>query len=170
MSRSLPFLAGTAATTNVAYHTDGFSRPHRPAINVKCYGTDRIAFDRLASSIGERKAEELTQAAWEQLAEEFWTLAEEESDSLGLGPIESEGRSGGWLVFTDGRDPEDGLPCVNHRYDGWNDRCVACVARQRAWLRRYRTMQTWVADYIADVPAECARIAAEIATDMAVAP
>src|SRR5688500_16538314 len=98
----------TVKGTVVSYHRDMFG-PGRPAINVKCHGFDRAAFDTLADNptIGHNEAGSLFDFATELVARSWWEDAENTARSLGLGEIEQEGRSGGWLVFTDGRDPLD---------------------------------------------------------------
>lgn len=138
--------------TTVAYHAD-YGRGARPAINVKVRGFDSATFDRLAASIGEQETENLFEAGWERMVEQFWMDAEVMADGLGLGPIESEGRSGGWLVFADGRDPQD--------FGG---------KARIDWLRAYRQMVDWCAEQVRSAPAEQARIAEEIANRRAVAP
>lgn len=159
--------------TIVSYHTDGFTRPHRPAVNVKVHGFDRAAFERLALALGEDydlgehapKADAYYQGAEEQVYEAFWMDAEAMAADLGLGPIEQEGRSGGWLVLTDGRDPQDGsMACVNHRY-GVSERCVACLAIRKAWLTRYRKLREWCEAEVKAAPDRIAALALDQATE-----
>lgn len=150
--------------TTVSYHAEMYHEA-RPAINVKCYATGpRDTFETLERNIGARETERLYEVAWIDLVDAFWSEATDEAESLGLGPIESEGRSGGWLVFTDGRDPQDMELCDTINSEPCT---MACRA---GWLAAYRSMTEWCRDYIAAVPAELDRIALEIANAEAVAP
>jgi len=145
--------------TSVAYHSDYFG-PARPAINVKIpwsgYGSQEEAIrDRLTANpaIGEDRTEELFRTAEEIILREAWSDAEQEAERLGLGPIEQEGRSGGWLVFSDGRDPQE--------FGG---------AKRIAWLAAYRAMVAFCEDYIRAIPLEIAELAEQMALGEAVAP
>lgn len=158
--------------TTVAYHRDGFG-PGRPAINVKYHGRlwadtdyDRI-MRRLAGNpaIGEAESERMAEQAYEQIAAAFWSDAADQARWLGLGAIEQEGRSGGWLVFSDGYDPDED-------YDyGYDDADLAAAAeRQQRWLAAYRQMVEWCAEQLAAVPGDMVAILEDMAADMAVAP
>lgn len=97
--------------TVVSYHRDGLYEKGRPAINVKVHaaGLDfwPDVFRRMDGDplFQERDFSEIDRAQ-EIVFGRFWHDAEVMAEELGLGPIEQEGRSGGWLVFTDGRDPQ----------------------------------------------------------------
>jgi hypothetical protein len=92
-------------------------------------------------------------SSWEKVARNWWELATEQANELRLGEIEQEGRSGGWLVFSDGRDPLD--------FGG---------KARIEWLRAYKAMVKWCEESIAAVPDEIGRTAVELANAMAVAP
>jgi hypothetical protein len=138
--------------TSVAYHSDGF-RGGRPAINVKVHDRDMDGYEQLEASMGEKRAQELYEIAEEFVGRWWWEAAEQEANELGLGPIEQEGRSGGWLVFTDGRDPLEfgGKPRLD-------------------WLRAYSAMVEFCRESLAEIPAEIQREAEELANSQAVAP
>lgn len=170
--------------TTVAYHRDGYHRdgfgPGRPAINVKYHGRlwadtdyDRI-MRRLAGNpaIGEAESERMAEQAYDQIAAAFWSDAADQAQWLGLGAIEQEGRSGGWLVLTDGRDPADpetfGFSVEGETGDEpWTRQEEQAI---RAWLAAYRQMVEWCAERLAAVPGEMTAILEDMAADMAVAP
>lgn len=142
--------------THVAYHSD-YLRSARPAVNVKVrmLHADRdyaALYDRIAGN-PTLDADALAEAAWEYVCRRFWDDAAIEADRLGLGAIEQEGRSGGWLVLTDGRDPLDMVG---------NER--------RSWLARYRRLVEWCDRQTAAAGIETARVLRAYAADMAVAP
>lgn len=132
----------TDTETNVAYHRDGFGRG-RPAINVKMYARvwDLPKVLELDARVGTEHTEELLQAAEETLYPRWWDEAAAKAEEYNLGPITQEGRSGGWLVFTDGTDPQA---------MGGNDR--------KDWLAAYRLMDEWCDTEVDAMPA---RLAAE---------
>lgn len=142
----------TVKGTEVAYHSE-YSGDARPAIRVKVYDFDRETFDRLTRSMGEARAEQLFEYAQYAVASAWWDEAAAMADALGLGGIEQEGRSGGWLVFTDGRDPLDMGGKV-----------------RRDWLAAYREMAEWCRTSLEQIPAEIAQAAVDMANAEAVAP
>ena len=72
---------------------------------------------------------------------------------LGLGPIECEGRSGGWLAIVE-TDPQD----------------MDNKAQRMAWLARYRDLRDWCEEKIADAPAATAALMLDMAADRGVTP
>lgn len=155
------------AGTEVQYHAEMW-RPARPAINVKSYGSGwndpRVI--ELERAQGQEATEAYLQTAWEQYAEEWWIDAADMARELGLGPIEQEGRSGGWLVFSDGRDPADMFDteeCEDpEACEGLTDRAM--------WLSAYRQMVEWCRETIHNAPDAIAQMAVEMANAEAVAP
>lgn len=148
--------------TKVAYHVDDDGP--RPAINVKVRASGwAFHSDAVDTALGEDA--HVYAVAYALVRGSFWNDAEGKADALGLGPIAQRGRSGGWLVFTDGRDPQD---CAEHpTYDDrpdldTGDPCDWMVD----WLAAYRTMTEWARTRIASVPAEAARLAEELAQDI----
>ena len=142
-------------STTVHYHADGYG-PARPAINVKCHsGKDFvIALERLVGDA----AVVLGEIAYERVASDFWRAAQEMAEEkLGLGEITQEGRSGGWLVFTD-FDPRT-HPTEVAESDDEQDRTV------EVWLAGYRVMTEWADAYIADAPRKVAALAQSLAMD-----
>lgn len=171
--------------TTVSYHRDGFG-PARPAVNVKVYTSHQVmlppgferAYDNGTTRLPE--ADRLINAAWDQLQERFWQDAAGMADSLGLGPIEQEGRSGGWLVLTDGRDPQDPTTLRNvcglcltcwplPRSSGTechDDECPCHGERAaKEWLAAYRKLSGWCAKQVAAAPARVAALAQQLAMD-----
>lgn len=162
----------TVEQTEVAYHGDGF-RPARPAINVKHYGpfadgAGRDLIEKLEAEFGRQWVEGrggydgALAAATEDASRQWWEDAAEAAKGYGLGEIEQEGRSGGWLVFADGRDPQDMAPvdeCATcgdpedtalhdeHCTFGAGHEHHAFVAlentERREWLAGYRKMVEW---------------------------
>jgi hypothetical protein len=144
---------------SVAYHSD-YLRPGRPAINVKVRpfhfdAAYSAAHDALAANpmVGEEGANFLGECAYEALAEEFWRDAAAYAEELGLGAIEQEGRSGGWLVIAD-TDPRD----------------MDNNAQRSAWLARYRDLRAWCEEQIAGAPAATAALMLDMAADHGVTP
>lgn len=143
--------------TTVAYHSD-YLRAGRPAVNVKVRA--RFHDDRDYRGVYERieanpmlDADALAEQAWDYIARRFWDDAAIQAESLGLGRIEQEGRSGGWLVLADGRDPSDMAP-----------------DERRDWLAAYSALVEWCDRQIAAAPIETARVLQAYAADVAVAP
>ncbi|HET7070116.1 MAG TPA: hypothetical protein VFI40_04780 [Nocardioides sp.] len=155
--------------TRVQYHTDGYGREARPAIDVKDRhtGADYTvpAFAGLYDAIGSADSNDLTEQAYELVQSDFWTAAYEKAADLGLGPIETEGRSGGWLVFTDGRDPQDPetFGCEHSPEDNARQDCPLVAG----WLEGYRAMVEWADAYIADAPRKVRDLAQQLAMDAA---
>lgn len=150
-------------STTVHYHADGYG-PARPAINVKDRhsGMDLIALERLVGDaavvLGESVTDTLRNIAYERVASDFWRAAQEMAEEkLGLGEITQEGRSGGWLVFTD-FDPRT-HPTEVAESDDEQDRTV------EVWLAGYRVMTEWADAYIADAPRKVAALAQSLAMD-----
>lgn len=149
-------------TVSVAYHADGYG-PARPAVNVKCGSPWGAAEYALADSLGSvERAEGYLETAFESLAARFWSDAAEMALALGLGPIEQEGRSGGWLVLTDGRDPQDmAVACDSTvesiRYEAQSERA--------SWLAAYRQLADWCAEQVRTAPARVAALAQQLAMD-----
>lgn len=156
--------------TAVGYHRDGF-REARPAVNVKVYATINDpatvrAWEEIGSALGDDpdlgvyagNAERLYRQAEEQAFARFWADAAEKAAELGLGPIEQEGRSGGWLVLTDGRDPR------RMGYDGMGDDIGE--EDKIEWLASYRALSEWCAGRVAAAPREIARLAREAAIEI----
>jgi hypothetical protein len=139
--------------TRVAYHADGYDTA-RPAINVKLHdpwGPGEYAF---AAAVGDNElAEAYLNRAFDRLQGQFWQDAEE----LGLGPITQEGCSGGWLVFTDGRDPQ--LSSYFGNIAEEQDEAV------RDWLAAYRAMVAWVESELASAPERVRNLAQQLAMD-----
>lgn len=144
--------------TTVTYHRDGYG-PARPAVNVKVHVTGRDywpdAFDvnDEAAEIGRSTSLSFMEVAYDRIVTDFWQDAADLAADLGLGPIEQEGRSGGWLVLTDGswpdlEDPDDGLP-----------------ADRAAWLAAYRQLSDWCAEQVRSAPARVAALAQQLAMD-----
>jgi hypothetical protein len=157
--------------TTVAYHSDG-PRAARPAVNVKVHGFDRAAFDALSAALDEpelgqyqNRAERLYQMAEEVTFEIFWSGAEAEAARRGLGPIEQEGRSGGWLVLTDGRDPQDESTFDVGGLDPDDDDIVEQRGAATEWLAAYRELAAWCAERVQAAPGEIARGARSMAID-----
>lgn len=144
--------------TTVQYHTDGYGRPARPAVNVKVHGTDFAAYDRLCAAIS--NVDDLYQRAEEVIFARFWSDAADMAASLGLGPITQEGRSGGWLVLTDGRSPELYTPSTTDKED-----VRAYAAARRDWLAAYRKLADWCAERVHTAPARVAALAQQLAMD-----
>lgn len=140
----------------VQYHSDGF-RDSRPAINVKHNvwldrGEQAETIAKLTAELGERwigdgsyQSGALSEAI-EDAQRDWWEQAAEAAKGYGLGPIEQEGRSGGWLVFTDGRDPEDmaaGIEDDEHEPSESNPDGEPCE-----WVDEARTeLSEWLAGY-----------------------
>ena len=160
--------------TEVQYHRDGWG-PGRPAVDVKDHhaGMDyRIALERLVGSAAGADAIEAEDdypgdgngRAYSILQERFWQDAETLAEEYGLGPIEQEGRSGGWLVLTDGRDPQDPETfCADTAED---DGAHAADAT-REWLAAYRKLRDWCEAEVASAPARVAALAQSLAIDAA---
>jgi hypothetical protein len=159
-------------SVTVSYHTeDGVSRP---AIDVKDHhsGQDFVfAVERLIGGPAEGLLGEsvtcqyptaLRDLAYERIVSDFWQAATEIAEQKGLGEITQEGRSGGWLVFTDGRDPQDAATFCEDGQTG--DEHEADVAE---WLRAYRGMVEWADAWIADAPRKVAALAQQMAMDEA---
>lgn len=143
-------------STTVKYHRDGFAEG-RPAINVKCYTSHQVMLPdgfQAAYANGtvhlDDIAGDLIDAAAARVASDFWQAAEEMADQRGLGGIEQEGRSGGWLVFTDS-DPDD----------------EPDADKAAHWLAGYRAMTEWADAYIAAAPGKVSRLAQQYAMDEA---
>ncbi len=152
--------------TVVSYHADGYAAA-RPAINVKVYGYAGLEHGKLYATLGDRRAEPLYEIAEEQVYGEFWADAASMAADLGLGPIEQEGRSGGWLVLTDGRDPQDPDTIEYVRDDEYtlDDPSVGQEIAVREWLAAYRQLADWCADQVREAPARVARLAQQLAMD-----
>lgn len=148
-------------STEVSYHADGYSAA-RPAINVKVYGYGRGWDSELLNGLDVDQADSYLDAAREDVYSDFWQQAEDRSIALGLGPIIIEGRSGGWLALTDGRDPAD-MNCANHSSYRPSDTCVACVAIRTAWLRRYQKLRDWCESEVREAPRRVVTLAEEYA-------
>jgi hypothetical protein len=159
-----------ATETTVSYHADEY-RVARPAINVKDYhsGMDFVAaVEKLIGGpasglLGESQnaiyPADLRDEAYERIVSDFWQAAQEIATQRGLGEIEQEGRSGGWLVFTDGFDPE-------HYVDiNAEDADVPEESPLGEWLANYRAMTEWADAWIADGPRKVAALAQQIAMD-----
>jgi hypothetical protein len=190
-------ITNDATETEVAYHYD---RSARPAINVKVYArfdSDvrrrlEAALDPSESTIDTRSKRMVKDAAekfgldvdtlyeqsFEDLQQQWWDEAEQKAKTLGLGPIEAEGRSGGWLVFTDGRDPQNMLrgeieqgiverfPTEFELGIAESDGNVGMTYDdddRRAWLTGYRAMVEWCAQSIRDYSADLDRAAVQLA-------
>lgn len=72
------------------------------AINVKFYGNPHVSEDtqqRLKKLDGATR-DNVLRYAEEALRESWWAMMQERSRELGLGDLYSDGRSGGWLVFS----------------------------------------------------------------------
>jgi hypothetical protein len=151
-------------TTVVQYHADGIEDP-RPAIDVKDRhaGSDywpRLPMTRSADgtvfpALPAGRMGVFVDLAYGQAQRTFWATAEEVAASLGLGPIAQEGRSGGWLVFTDGRDPQ------RMEQDGVD------LTVMREWLSGYRSMKAWSNDFLHDAPRRVREHAQQLAMDAA---
>ncbi len=136
-------------TTAVTYHTDRYS-PARPAINVKCHvagvnfwpeGWSHAApfsFDRGM----------LVELSYSRVVSTFWQNAQKLATQLELGHVEQEGRSGGWLVLADPRDPSD--PCEDYE----------------AWLEGYSSLSAWCEVFIVAAPDRVAAAAQQLALDL----
>jgi hypothetical protein len=182
--------------TTVQYHSEGFGRGARPAINVKWHGVYDVAQSAAVKALADELGEQWVTAdgapdsaldlAVQMASEEWWETAADAALRLGLGAIETEGRSGGWLVFTDGRDPQEMQPYNAGLVDDPNDldllHCDYCSVIETAadlpsdwngetgnheaceervaWLAAYRTMVQWCEATIdgGDVPALPARV------------
>jgi hypothetical protein len=73
------------------------------ALNVKFHGKLDISektLKKLATEIpSERQRARILQYAEEALREVWWSTMQDRADELGLGHLNSSGRSGGWLIF-----------------------------------------------------------------------
>lgn len=175
--------------TTVTYHRE-YGGTARPAINVKMHaaGADfwPDAFRGLPEGHrgGALTPDAWVEAAYQRVTSDFWQAAEEIADQLGMGEIAQEGRSGGWLVFTDGRDPEDLDTFAHMTEDNGHGRCPVCdsavrgggslpllhaVPRERRdvadWLAGYRAMSEWAREYTAAAPARIRSLAQGMAMD-----
>lgn len=149
--------------TIVSYHSD--DGPARPAINVKVRAPG-VAFwpDNLLRPLDIDAAANIVGTAYERVQSAFWREAEAKADELGLGGITQEGRSGGWLVFTDGRDPrdmDDAADCGLGDFEG--GKCRVLHDGRREWLAAYREMREWAEAYIADAPRKVRELAQSLA-------
>lgn len=134
--------------TEVTYHSD-YGRPGRPAINVKVHGGGPMRSSAVDDGLPDQ-ADELHEQAWEVVAERFWDEATAEAEHLGLGAIEQEGRSGGWLV----------IPDITPGHPDYE----ATPNERRAWLRRYDALRRWCADYVSRADG----MTRELSQDMAI--
>lgn len=160
--------------TNVRYHVESGS-PGRPAINVKDHhaGDDyRSALERLVGAAGADAIEAAGYEVYERVVSDFWQAAEEIATQRGLGEIVQGGRSGGWLVFADGRDPQYMTGGENRDSidDGDDALTRAAEAERLEWLAGYRAMVEWADAYIAAAPGRVAALAQSIAMDEKGAP
>ena len=146
----------------VTYHVE--DKP-TPAINVKLYvaGNDfwpRPFFDLPESRvdgtvpIGNTTAEALLDTAYNITQQDFWQEAEARATSLGLGDIEQQGRSGGWLALTDPR-------LVGLLEDAPNGR----RREAREFVEGYRALREWAEGFLADAPRRVASLAQQLAMD-----
>jgi hypothetical protein len=166
--------------TNVHYHVeDGIGRP---AIDVKdhhsgmdfVFAVERLiggpASGLLGESVNAVYPSTLRDIAYERIVSDFWQAAEEIATQRGLGEITQEGRSGGWLVFTDGRDPRmmSGGEWRDPEDADPDDAYVQIAIEERAeWLAGYRSMVEWADAWIADAPRKVAALAQQYAMDEA---
>jgi hypothetical protein len=155
--------------TTVTYHADGYG-PARPGINVKSHHSgmhlvhelQRLVGDPavvLGESVNCRYPSDRLELAYERVQSDFWQAAEELANQYGLGPIIQEGRSGGWLVFTDGRDPAEPGTLTD------TDTLHGAPYGRADWLRAYAAFSAWADAYIASVPGRIARLAHDAAMD-----
>ncbi len=86
---------------------------------------------------------------------DFWQAAEQIATERGLGEIVQEGRSGGWLVFTQYDPIEDPTD---------DDKDPEVRAR---WLTGYSAMVEWADAWIADAPRKVRNLAQSLAMDEA---
>lgn len=85
--------------SDIEYHSDGFGRRSRPAINVKCRNWPQA--HKIAEKLGctEAQAEHASELAWQSACQSFWDDAQDLADHyLKDGRVYSEGRCAGWLV------------------------------------------------------------------------
>lgn len=166
--------------TIVAYHADRAAYEARPAINVKCHRAGRVFWPTLpttphfpgASDAFDEAMGKHVEVAYERVQSDFWMTAEQIAEQNGLGPIEQEGRSGGWLVFTDGRDPQDPETfCdgdgIDHADDDAGTRRADHMPTVKDWLAAYRSMVEWAETWIADAPRKVRDLAQQYAMDAA---
>jgi hypothetical protein len=152
--------------TTVHYHADGLYETGRPSIDVKDYHTGEDywppEFSRgiVRMSMGAR-SEAIVRAAYERVQSDFWQAAQEIAEQNGLGEIAQEGRSGGWLVFTDGRDPQE--PGTLNDADTLHGAGYTV----KDWLAGYRSMVEWADAFIADAPRKVRDLAQQLAMDEA---
>lgn len=146
-------MIATADSTTVAYHADGHDAA-RPAVNVKLGLYDQRPLDELRATLGEAEADALIELAQEIVVNDALNDAAYLARQSGLGEIEQEGRSGGWLVFTDGRDPQDSMT-----FD-----------ERRDWLAAYRKFAAWCDTEVAAIPERATRLAANLAERRVAAP
>lgn len=147
--------------TQVSYHRDNPFAMARPAVNVKVnFGRMDLEYDEIAHALDEypesgvaHRTNRLYEIAQEQVFEAFWIEAATKADELGLGEIEQEGHSGGWLVLAEGRD-------LSVSYDR-----KASIAERSDWLAAYRQLAAWCAERVAAAPAEIAKLARELAIE-----
>jgi hypothetical protein len=138
------------ADITVAYHADGYG-PARPAVNVKVHGWSLAA--KLYTILDNDDAERLYRLAEERVYSDFWQAAEENATQRGLGAITQEGRSGGWLVFTEGPSSEAMTA------PGASKRLI------REWVEQYAAFAAWCAAEVAAAPERAARLAQDMAMD-----
>lgn len=150
--------------TNVAYYRDD-DGTGRPAINVKVHAAGRDYWHpALECAYGDLSDHVPTELAYERVQSDFWQAAQEIATQRGLGEITQEGRSGGWLVFTDGRDPQD-VATLCDPDEGHTD-ADSCEAVTE-WLAAYRAMVEWADAFIADAPRKVRDLAQQLAMDEA---
>lgn len=131
-----------------AYHADGYAAA-RPAVNVKVRVPGfRFRSDAVDAALPLADAERIHQQAYDCVQSDFWDAARDGASKLGLGGIGQEGRSGGWLIFTEAPDLE-------------------YSARRVEWLDAYRRFVVWVTAELAAAPTKVAALAQSLAMDEA---
>lgn len=110
--------------TTIRYHADNME-PARPAIDVKLHGVTRVKLeqtrDLLTNALGEDVTDELFQIAEDRVYGQFWNEdLPRMAQVLGF-EIEQAGRSGGWVVITNG-DPLNDPDATNKVQKDWVSR------------------------------------------------
>ena len=139
---------------DVKYHRDGYG-PARPAINVKLHVAGIDYWPESIDFLGDDVAAQLVETAYDETAEQFWADAEHMARELCLGKIEQQGRSGGWLVLTDG--------------PGYDMEALALADRTPdhgpRWIDGYSKLSTWANGFLADAPRMVRERARSLAID-----
>jgi hypothetical protein len=157
--------------TEVSYHSD-YGAGGRPAINVKLHVPGIDYWPDEIDVLGHDVAADLVERAFNEIAEGFWRDAEQQAETLGLGPIEQQGRSGGWLVFTDGRDPREMETDREFTLEEFrDDPSAGYYSRERGdWLTAYGVMREWCEAQLREAPERVRERARSLAIDEIAAP